>query len=161
MARQRTRSSMPTTTTRTRRSEEQLIADLESRIAGLKERAATKAVKRDPTFRLISKSIKAIDAAASATGDQAVRSALQEARAMLSACMQLKGVIIPAGRSGASVEPAAILAYVTKNPGQRGEHIAAGLGTDTKAIRRPMKQLIEAGQVKTKGERRGMQYWAA
>jgi hypothetical protein len=47
-----------------------------------------------------------------------------------------------------------------KSPGQRGEHIAAGLRTDTKALRGPMKRLIEAGQVRTKGERRGMQYWA-
>ena len=52
-----------------------------------------------------------------------------------------------------------MLAHVRKNPGQRGKQIAAELGTDTKALRGAMKRLIEAGQIKTKGERRGMRYF--
>jgi hypothetical protein len=39
------------------------------------------------------------------------------------------------------------------NPGRRAEHIAAGLGTDSKALRGPMKRLIEELKVKTRGER--------
>lgn len=145
-----------------RRGEDQLIADLQAKIEDLKARAATKAAKRDPTYRYVNKAIKSIDAAMSATSDQALRTALQEARVTLSACMQLKGVLMPQSRNGlssGSVNPDAILAFVQKNPGQRAEHIAAGLGTDSKALRSPMKRLVEAGQVKTKGERRGMQYW--
>jgi len=144
-----------------RRGEDQLIADLQAKIETIKARAVVKAAKKDPTYRYVSKALKSIDAAMASTGDQALRTALQEARATLSACMQLKRVLMPQGRrSGVSVEPDAVLAFVQKNPGQRGEHIAAGLGTDSKAIRPAMKQLIEAGQVRTKGERRGMQYWA-
>ena len=145
-----------------RRGEDQLIAHLQAKIESIKARAAVKAAQKDPTFRYVNKAIKSIDAAMASTGDQALRIALQEARATLSACMQLKGVLMPQnGGSRNSVDPGAILAYVRKNPGQRGEHIAAGLATDTKALRSPMKRLVEAGQIKTKGERRGMQYWEA
>jgi hypothetical protein len=35
-----------------------------------------------------------------------------------------------------------------------------GLGTDSRTLRSPMKRLAAAGQIKTKGERRGMQYRA-
>ena len=143
-----------------RRGEDQLIADLQAKIEHLKARAATKAAAKDPTFRYVNKAIKSIDGALSATSDQALRGALQEARVTLSACMQLKGVLMPQnGGSSSSVNTDAILAFVQKNPGQRAEHIAAGLGTDSKALRSPMKRLVEAGQVKAKGERRGMQYW--
>ena len=162
MPKLKTKSIEPTPRqTRTRRGEAQLIADLEAKIEHLKTRAATKAAKKDPTFRHVSKAMKSIDAAMASTSDQAIRSALHEARAPLSACMQLKGVLMPQGRRlGSAVDPDAVLAYVQKNPGQRGEHIAAGLGTDSNAIRPAMKRLIEAGSVRTKGERRGMQYWA-
>jgi len=36
-----------------------------------------------------------------------------------------------------------VLAHVKENPGQRGEQIAAALGTDTKTLRGAMKRLIE------------------
>ena len=96
----------------------------------------------------------------SATSDQAPRGALQEARVTLGACIQLKGVLMPqSGRANGTVNPT-ILAFVQKNPGRRAEQIAAGLGTDSKGPRSPMKRLVETGRVKTKGERRGMLYWA-
>ena len=156
----RTKTTAPRTYTR--RGEEQLIAALQAKIENIKARAAAKTAKKDPTFRHVSKAIRSIDAAMASTGDQPVRAALQDARATLSACMQLKGILMPqSGRANGSVNPDAILAYVQKNPGQRGEHIAAALGTETKALRSPMKRLVEAGQVRTKGERRGMQYWVA
>jgi hypothetical protein len=53
-----------------------------------------------------------------------------------------------------------LLAHVKANPGQRGEQIAAALGTDVGTMRGPMKGLIAAGQVRTEGQRRGMQYFA-
>src|SRR5262245_61157559 len=66
------RSKTKTTEPRkyTRRGEDQLIADLQAKIERLKERAAAKATQRDPTFRLINKAVKAIDAATAATSDQ-------------------------------------------------------------------------------------------
>jgi len=65
------------------------------------------------------------------------------------------------GRSRSSLDTDSILAYVRSNSGQRSEQIAAALGTDAKGLRGPMKNLIEAGKVRTKGERRGMQYFVA
>jgi len=52
----------------------------------------------------------------------------------------------------------ALLAHVKANPGQRGEQIAAALGTDVGTMRKPMKLLIAKKLVKTQGQRRGMTY---
>jgi hypothetical protein len=54
-----------------------------------------------------------------------------------------------------------LLEHVKKNPGQRGEQIAAALNTDVGTMRKPMKFLIAKKKVKTKGQRRGMTYTAA
>jgi len=51
-----------------------------------------------------------------------------------------------------------ILSHLKKNPGQRSEQIAAGLGTTTKDLALPLKALVEAKQLKTAGVRRGMTY---
>ena len=60
------------------------------------------------------------------------------------------------------IDPSArlLLEHVRKYPGQRGEHIAAALGTDTRAMRPAMHRLIADKKIKTKGERRGMTYAA-
>lgn len=55
---------------------------------------------------------------------------------------------------------AALLTHVRANPGQRGEQIAAALGTDVGTMRLPMKQLIADKKVRTEGQRRGMTYFA-
>jgi hypothetical protein len=52
-------------------------------------------------------------------------------------------------------------AHVRANPGQRGEEIAAALGTDVDTMRLPMRKLIAAKKIRTEGERRGMQYFVA
>jgi len=66
-------------------------------------------------------------------------------------------------RTNASMEQssAALLDYVTKNPGQRGEQIAKALHTDVGTMRLPMKKLIADKKVRTQGQRRGMTYFAA
>ena len=162
---------MTTMTKRARRSEEQRIADLEAKIAELKARAERKKAKRSPGLRHIVAALRSTDKALAESDDNATRRALDEARANLSACLALHGVANksvpslggPRGRrSAADVERVGekLLEYVRKHPGQRGEQIAAALGTDVTTMRRPMKALIEDGQVKTKGQRRGMQYFA-
>jgi hypothetical protein len=52
-----------------------------------------------------------------------------------------------------------LLAHVSKNPGQRGEQIAAAVGSNVDTIRPAMKKLIAAKKIKTKGQRRGMYYF--
>ena len=152
---------MPVPRKYNRRSEDQLIADLEARIAHIKTRAATKVARKDPALRHVSRAIRSIDTAMDESSDNALRTALQEARVTLSACLQLEGIAVsPHGRAGGSVDAGAVLAFVRSNPGQRGEHIAAALGTDTHALHRTMKRLIEDGKVRTHGERRGKQYFA-
>lgn len=56
---------------------------------------------------------------------------------------------------------AMLLDFVTKKPGQRGEQIAEALKTDVKTMRLPMLRLIDEKKIKTKGQRRGMTYFAA
>lgn len=66
-------------------------------------------------------------------------------------------------RSSAGVDAMSerLLAHVKKHPGQRGDQIAKAMRSDVKTIRLPMKKLIAARKVKTKGQRRGMTYAAA
>lgn len=53
-----------------------------------------------------------------------------------------------------------ILSYIKKNPDQRAEQIAAGLGITTKDMVRPVAILLEQKSLKRAGERRGTTYAA-
>ncbi len=55
----------------------------------------------------------------------------------------------------------ALMGFIKKNPGQRGEQIAAALRTDVKTMRLPILKLIAEKKLKTKGQRRGMTYFAS
>ncbi len=55
---------------------------------------------------------------------------------------------------------ASVLAYVKKNPGQRAEQIAQGLGLTTKDLALPLDKLKADKSVKPKGVRRGTTYTA-
>lgn len=150
------------TAKRIRRSEEQLVAELEARILALKNRAARKAARRNPAVRHTSAAVKSIDKALAATEDNATRKALLEARTTLSACLQLDGVTSSSAprAAAAAVSAEELLDYVKKNPNLRGEQIAAALGSDSRTIRPVMQKLIAARKVKTKGQRRAMTYQA-
>jgi hypothetical protein len=65
-------------------------------------------------------------------------------------------------RSSADLEAqgAKILAHVRANAGCRMEDLSAALGTPTKDLRRPVTELIEAGKLRTEGQKRGTQYFA-
>jgi hypothetical protein len=53
-----------------------------------------------------------------------------------------------------------LLAHIENNPGQRADQIATAMRTEATTIRLPMKKLIAAKKVKSKGQRRGMTYAA-
>lgn len=159
---------------RVRRSPEQLINDLEKRIASIKMRAEQKKLKASPSMRYVRAALKSIDKALAESDDAATRTALDEARSTLSACVQLNGGTVapsrPAAksssgsggrRSSQDVERMSdnLFDYVLKNPGQRGEQIAATLGTDVVTMRLPMKKLIADNRIKTIGEKRGTKYY--
>jgi hypothetical protein len=155
--------------TRTRRTPEQQIADLEAKIAVIKHRAERQKVKKSPVLRHVRAAVKSIDIAVKeSNGDQATRQALGEARATLAACLQLAGVVVPTdggtrrarqtAGNGAVVTSNDLLAYVQAHPGLRAEDIASALGTSSTTMRPRMRKLIDAGQVKTHGAKRGMTY---
>ncbi|TAJ19082.1 MAG: DNA-binding protein [Planctomycetota bacterium] len=75
----------------------------------------------------------------------------------------------PVARKGKRVkrDPAAVLAVADKvhaaikaKPGQSVEQIGKGLGMKTKDLALPIKKLVEAKKVRTKGQRRGTRYFA-
>ena len=53
-----------------------------------------------------------------------------------------------------------LYAHVKANPGERATQIAAALRTNPDAMRPAMQQLVAAKRVTTKGQRRGMTYFA-
>lgn len=55
---------------------------------------------------------------------------------------------------------AALLDHVRQNPGSRMEEISSALGEDTKDLRRPVQMLVDAGRLRTQGQKRATQYYA-
>lgn len=53
-----------------------------------------------------------------------------------------------------------LAAFVKKTPGQRIEQIGKALGTPTKELTLPMKKLIAAKRISTKGQKRATTYFA-
>ena len=151
---------------RKRRGIDQRIAELEAKIAAIRQREAQRKAKADPALRHASAAVRAIDKALEAAKDAATKRGLNEARAVLGAVLAgdaADAVAAPrARRSSAETEDLAemLLSYVRGNPGQRSEQIAAALATDTDSLRPVMKRLISEGKVATEGQRRGMTYSA-
>ena len=166
MARKKQASKQDQTSRRRRRGVDQMIADLEAKIAAIKAREAARQVKADPAVRHARAAARSIDKALSAVKDSAMRQALTSARSTLQDC--LDGTGGRAGVSGGGRRTANelqnlaenLLDYVRTHPGQRAEQIASALVTDTLAIRPVMKRLIANGKIVTEGQRRGMTYSA-
>jgi hypothetical protein len=97
----RTQSAAPvreSTPKRIRRSEDQLIADLQAKIEALKLKAAAKRVTKDPAAKHTAIAVRAIDDALAQAKDATQRQALSEARSVLVAYLQLEGIKIPQKR---------------------------------------------------------------
>jgi len=53
-----------------------------------------------------------------------------------------------------------VLAHIKANAGQRLEEIGRALGVATKELKRPIANLLEAGALRTEGQKRGTRYFA-
>lgn len=53
-----------------------------------------------------------------------------------------------------------LVAYVTKNSGQRLEQIAVGMNIDSHDLKRPIQMLLEEKMLTKQGQRRGTSYFA-
>jgi hypothetical protein len=88
----------PVAKKRVRRSEDQLIADLQAEIERLRVKAASKALKKNPSIRHMNQAVRSIDQASTLSKDAAQRQALSEARTLLVSYLQLEGIKIPQKR---------------------------------------------------------------
>jgi hypothetical protein len=151
-----------------RRSPEERIKELESKIAQVKARAERTKVAKDPALRHVKSALKSLDKALNSTQDGAMRSALSESRTTLAACLTLhgeesqgaRGTLVPQPRNQARVELATLLNFLQKHPGSRSEGIAAALRTDTKSIRPVLQQLRAEGRARSEGQGRATRYYA-
>ena len=92
-----------TTKKRNRRTPEQMIADLEAKIAGIKRQAAARKARATDGGKAFLAAVKAVDQAikaAASAGNQEMQHALETARAALSEHLVRMGVRVPAARRG-------------------------------------------------------------
>ncbi len=157
---------MPNKPKRKRRTPEELIADLQAEIERIKTRAEQQKARKDPALRHVSGAIRAIDKASQATKDSATRTALNEARATLVACLALHGVEVSADTagtrkrrpSGPAPDRKKVLAFLKKNPGSRSEQICEALETDSAALRPVLHALRDEGAISVEGKARATSY---
>jgi len=154
---------------RARRSPQEQIADLEAKIAQVRQRAERQKARNDPSLRHMTAAVRSIDKALAESKDAATRQALDEARSTLAACLALNGAA--PGKKGAQrrvgqaartsdVQAEDVLRYVVSNPGSRCAVIAAALDVDSKAVSPVLKELKTQGKVRSEGQARGMTYFA-
>jgi hypothetical protein len=145
---------------RTRRTPEQQIADLQAEIERVKRRAEQKKAKRDPTLKHVNGAVRAIDKALKSTSDAATRTALNEARATLAACLAMngsnKGILFSAPRRASESQ---VLEFLRGHPGSRSEAIAQALGTDTAALRPALMSLRTDKKARSEGQGRATRYY--
>ena len=152
------------------RTPEEMIADLEAKIAAVKRRAERQKVHRDPALRHVNAAVRAIDKALSVCEDKATRTSLDDARATLGAVLTMHGVTAKGARGTLTPRPRAAVgrvdaervhAYLREHPGARAEDMSAALGTDSAGLRPALKELREAGRARTEGKARATRYYAA
>jgi len=166
-----------------RKTTEQRIQDLEAKIQKIKAQAERQKVAKNPAIKPMAAALASIDKALNATDDTVLRKSLDEARGVVSACLGLLGVTPKTKRlrgrllaarirgtaptssttNGSADGPDAndLLKYLEGNPGSSSEALSKEFETDSGTLRPVMRQLIDEGKVKTKGQRRGMKYYAS
>ncbi len=152
---------------RSRRSPEQLIADLEKKIEEVKQRAAAKEAMKSGEGKALLGAVKALDRVlANSAGD--TRRAVESARAILAERLAELGLGAASGgervrRSAEDLDAlaASVHAEVQSNPGLRVEEISAAIGVPSKELKRPVQMLLADGKLRTEGQKRGTQYFAA
>ena len=172
---------------RVRRTEAELITDLQAEIARLKQRSLERSARSSPDGRAFLAAVKALDKAIDVVKDQDLLRALEASRARLSEEVVRQGLRLPGGngRLAASVIPSPgprkkaagkrvrrsaeeierlseqVKTYVMENPGRRLGQVGKALGLEAKDVRRPAFDLVEAGVLRTEGERGGTRYFPA
>ena len=168
---------------RKKRTEEELIKDLEAEIRRIKERAAKRDAESSADGKAFLTAAKALDKAIANVTAPELLTALEAARAPLSQEMVRQGFRMPErGKSSAVLTPKPskngalrrrrttqeldtlrrkVHSYVAKHPGKRLGEIAKALSVPTKDARRPTFDLIENGELRSEGVRGGTRYFAA
>ena len=144
------------------------IKRLEAKIKLIKERAEKKKARKNPSVKFMAAALRSIDKALNAAEEPAIRKALDEARGTVSSCLSLCGVKQGTSRGtlrlraqGSAVPNTQdLLTFMKGNPGSRSEQISAALGSDAATLRTAMQKLIDAGKVRTEGQRRGRKYFS-
>ena len=152
---------------RSRRSPEQLIADLNAKIEAIRARAEQKKAKKDPAGKHILAALRSIDRGLGEAKDAEMRRNLEEARATLATCISPDGAVplttTKARRRSAPealADPAAVLRYLTSHPGSRCEDVANALEEESSAVSPVLKALKAEGRARTEGKARGTKYFA-
>jgi len=86
------------------RTPEQMVADLEQKIAQVKLRAMRKAARANPVVKEATAAIKALDRALAAGAEEPMRSGLEEARTTITQVVATTGLMLPAP-AGEAVAP--------------------------------------------------------
>ena len=86
-----------------RKTADQRVAELEAKIAGIREREERRKAKNDPVVRETRAALKAMDRAIAAATQDDVRNALKEVRARVEACV--KAATIDATIAPAAPQP--------------------------------------------------------
>ena len=91
-------------TTKTRRTTEEIVAELQAKIVAVEAAGARRKARANPATKHGTAALKLIDKAAGATADVTARKALEEARGSLSAWLAVEGAHRRPGRDGAGEE---------------------------------------------------------
>lgn len=98
MTRNTTTIPAPAKKSTNRRTPQQIVADLEAKIARVHEREATKAVRAEPAIKLTAAAIRALNKALGEAEERELVEALTTARGTLSTYLEGRGLRVPTTR---------------------------------------------------------------